>query len=121
MKLSDLVDPDSASQFAFLCYSAGQELLRLGRQVEARDWLRSMQQVDTGIRDATVKLLIKMAVMDEKEETDVLKMVELLSCLHDQLLGRLDLSTYRILSYPPPWPCPTVRCWTCRPFPTAAP
>jgi hypothetical protein len=33
----------------------------------------------TGIRDASVKLLIKMAVKDEVAEADVLKMVELLS------------------------------------------
>ena len=51
------------------------QLLRLGRQGEARDWLRSVLQVDrkykiTGIRDASVKLLIKMAVKDEVEEAD---------------------------------------------------
>ena len=33
----------------------------------------------TGIRDASVKLLIKMAVKDEVEEADVLNMVELMS------------------------------------------
>ena len=51
------------------------QLLRLGRQVEARDWLRSMLQVNkkykiTVIRDSSVKLLIKMAVKDEVEEAD---------------------------------------------------
>ena len=81
------------------------QLLRLGRQVEARDWLRSVLQLArkykiTGIRDASVKLLIKMAVKEEVEEADVLNMVELLSSPHDQLLARLDLSTYGILSHP---------------------
>ena len=37
----------------------------------------------TGIRDAKVKLLIEMAVKDEKEEADVLNMVELLSSPHE--------------------------------------
>jgi hypothetical protein len=45
------------------------------KQAEARDWLRSVPMVDrvykiTGIRDASVKLLIKMAVKDEVEEAD---------------------------------------------------
>jgi hypothetical protein len=45
------------------------------RQAETRDWQRSMPMVDrvykiTGIRDASVKLLIKMAVKDEVEEAD---------------------------------------------------
>ena len=53
-----------------------------------------------GIRDANVKLLIKMAVKDEEEEADVLNMVELLSSPHDQLLARLVLSTHGILSHP---------------------
>jgi hypothetical protein len=75
------------------------------RQAEARDRLRSVPMVDrvykiTGIRDAIVKLLIKMAVKDEVEEADVLKMVELLSSPHDQLLARLDLSTHGILCHP---------------------
>ena len=43
----------------------------------------------TGIRDASVKLLIKMAVKAEEEEAGVLNMVELLSSPHDQLLARL--------------------------------
>ena len=73
--------------------------------METRDWLRSMLQVDReykipGIRDASVKLLIKMAVKDEEEEADVLNMVKLLSSPHDQLLARLDLSTHGILSHP---------------------
>ena len=60
------------------------QLLRLGRQVEARDWLRSVLQVDreykiTVIRDASVKMLIKMDVKEEQEEGDVLNMIELLS------------------------------------------
>jgi hypothetical protein len=81
------------------------QLLRLGRQVEARDWLRSMMQVDrkykiTMIRDAGVKLLIKMAVKDEVEEADVVNMVELLSSPQDRLLARLDLSTHGIFSHP---------------------
>jgi hypothetical protein len=51
-----------------------------------------MRQVDrkcniTGIRDASVKLPIKMAVK-EQEEADVLNMVELLSSPYDQLLAR---------------------------------
>ena len=59
----------------------------------------SLLQVDreykiTGIRDASVKLLIKLAVKDEEEEADVLNMVKLLSSPHDQLLARLDLSTW---------------------------
>jgi hypothetical protein len=52
------------------------------------------------IRDASVKLLIQMAVKDEVEEADVLKMVKLLSSPHDQLLARLDLSTHGILCHP---------------------
>ena len=32
LELSSLVDPDCVSHFAFLCYSAGQELLRLSRR-----------------------------------------------------------------------------------------
>ena len=32
LDLSSLIDPDCVSHFAFLCYSAGQELLRLGRR-----------------------------------------------------------------------------------------
>jgi hypothetical protein len=65
--------------------------------VENRDWLMSLLQVDreykiTGIRDASVKLLIKLVVKDEEEEADVLN--ELLSSPHDQLLARLDLSTW---------------------------
>ena len=70
--MSDLGDPDCVSHFVFICYSAEQELLRLGRQVEARDWLRSVLQVDreykiTVIRDASVKMLIKMDVKEEQE------------------------------------------------------
>ena len=66
--------------------------------MENRDWLMSLLQVDreykiTGIRDASVKLLIKLVVKDEEEEADVLNMVKLLSSPHDQLLARLDLST----------------------------
>jgi hypothetical protein len=53
-----------------------------------------------GIRDASVKLHIKMAVKDEQEEADVLNMVELMSSPHDQLLARLVLSTRGILSHP---------------------
>ena len=34
--------------------------------------------------------------------------------------ARLDLSTHGILSYPPPWRCPSVRCWTCWPCSTTA-
>ena len=55
-------------------------------------WLRRVLQVKrkynmiTGIRDASVKLLIKMAVKAEEEEAGVLSMVELLSSPHDQLL-----------------------------------
>ena len=33
-----------------------------------------------GIRDASVKLIIKMAVKDEEEEADVQNMVKLMSC-----------------------------------------
>ena len=90
-------------------------------------WLRRVLQVKrkynmiTGIRDASVKLLIKIAVKAEEEEAGVLNMVELLSSPHDQLLARLDLSTHVILSYPPPWPCPTARCVTCWPCPTTVP
>jgi hypothetical protein len=78
--------PDCVSHFGFLCHSASQ-----ARQVEARDWLRSMLQVDrkykiTRIRVASVKLLIK----GEVEEADVLNMVELLSSPHDQLRARLS-------------------------------
>ena len=45
------------------------------KQAEDRDWLRSVPMVDrvykiTGIKDASVKLLIKMAVKDEVEEAD---------------------------------------------------
>ena len=40
-----------------------------------------------GIRDASVKLLIKMALKAEEEEAGVLNMVELLSSPHDQLLA----------------------------------
>ena len=54
----------------------------------------------TGLRDASVKLLIKMAVKDENEEAGVLNMVELLSFPHEQLLARLDLSTHCMLSHP---------------------
>ena len=57
--------------FAFLCYSA------TGKQVEARDLLRSLLQVARKIRkiiDASVKLLIKMAVKYEQEEADVMNM-----------------------------------------------
>ena len=103
-ELSSLVDRDCVSHFAFLCYSAGQELLRQGRQEEARDWLWSVLQVDmeykiTGKRDASVELLIKMAfregrLLDEKENNVVLNLMELLSSPHDQLLARLDLSTH---------------------------
>ena len=75
LQLSPLADCDSFHYYSFLCYSAGAELFRLGRQGEARDWLRSVPMVDrvykiTGIRDARVKLLIKMAVKDEVEEAD---------------------------------------------------
>ena len=52
-----------------------------------------------GIRDASVKLPIKMAVKNEQEEADVVNMVELLSSPHDQL-SILDLSTQGILSHP---------------------
>ena len=59
--------------FAFLCYSA------TGKQVEARDLLRSLLQVAREykirkISDASVKLLIKMAVKYEQEEADVMNM-----------------------------------------------
>ena len=55
------------------------------KQAEARDWLNSVPMVDrvykiTGTRDASVKLLIKMAVKDEEEEADVQNMVKLMSC-----------------------------------------
>jgi hypothetical protein len=127
LELSDLGDPDCVSHFVFICYSAEQELLRLGRQVEARDWLRSVLQVDreykiTVIRDASVKMLIKMDVKEEQEEGDVLNMIELLSSPPDQLLGWffLLMASSVILSYPPPWTCPSVRCWTCWPRPTTA-
>ena len=68
--------------------------VRLGQQGEARDWQKSMKQVNrefkiNGIRDASVK--------DEQEEANVMNMVELLSSPHDHLLDRLDLSTNGIL------------------------
>ena len=52
--------------------------------MEARDWLRSVLHVDRkykiiGLRDASVKLLIKIAVKGEQEEADMMSMVELLS------------------------------------------
>lgn len=52
--------------------------------MEARDWLGIVLHVDreykiTGIRDASVKLLIKIAVKHEQEEADMMSMVELLS------------------------------------------
>ena len=84
--LSDLVIADNFSHFAFLCCSAGQELLRRGRQVETLEWLRGVVVVDreyqiiTGIRDASVKLLIEMAVKNKEEEADVMNMVELSCC-----------------------------------------
>ena len=36
-----------------------------------------------GIRDASVKLHVEMAVKDEQEEADVMNMVELMSSPHD--------------------------------------
>ena len=64
------------------------------------DWQRSVRKVDrkcniNGIKDASVKLPIKMALKDEREEADVLNMVELLSSPHDHP-ARLDLSTHGI-------------------------
>ena len=41
-------------------------------------------QFEGVIRDASVKLPIKMTVKDDKEEADVLNMVELLFSPHDQ-------------------------------------
>ena len=107
----------TVSHFVFICYSAEQELLRLGRRVEDREYKITV------IMDASVKMLIKMDVKEEQEEGDVLNMIELLSSPPDQLLGWffLLMASSVILSYPPPWTCPSVRCWTCWPRPTTAP
>ena len=54
---------------------------RIGRQGETWDLLKSMVLVDRKgnmkgvIRDASVKMPIKMTVKDDKEEADVLNMV----------------------------------------------
>ena len=92
--------------------------------MENRDWLMSLLQVDreykiTGIRDASVKLLIKLVVKDEEEEADV-QNIELLSSPHEQLLASPDLPTHGMLSYPPPCPSTTVRCSTCWPCPSTS-
>ena len=110
LQLSPLVDPEVVSHYSYLCYSAGAELSRIGRQEEASDWLISVLQVDREyevprIRDASIKLLIQIAksekeMLDYQEKVAMMKMVELLPSPHDQLLVRLDLATSGILDQP---------------------